>query len=495
MRLLAPVVFAVALLGASITASAASILSAESIQTQLTRKKADWVARDNWVNRLSKEEVKRMLGFPGKVRYGKELVVKPAFSPLAGTDAVDWRAKDGKNWVTPVLNQGNCGSCVAYATIGTLETQMNITRSAPFLNMRYSTDMLFACGGGGCDSGWYPSAAASFLQNTGVTDEACMPATMSATGVDVSCDMKCSDSSSRMQKIASSSTPANVEATKAALKRGPLVTTLDVYSDFIVYGSGVYKHTTGDYLGGHAVSIVGFDDAKRAWIIRNSWGPDWGDHGFAYVSYDDDSGVGDSTWGFEVPAVDGYVVARNVHDHDFLSGDVSVDGYSSFANTTQLAFTYSGPNNLRGSVTCPGSSCSMALGTRNLPDGRYEGVVSATHDGKVSASESRYFYVVNQKPNMALSFSPKGFEPAKASGRVEFDIKADSSPVPLHDLTLVVKQGDKVVYTKGADMVLPAMTMGWRTIFVPNGTYSVQLVGHVGAFDVSSSAMTVTVTN
>ena len=38
----------------------------------------------------------------------------------------------------------------------------------------------------------------------------------------------------------------------------------------------------------------------------------------------------------------------------------------------ELAFTYQGPNNLRGSATCQGSSCSMALGTRNLPDGRYE---------------------------------------------------------------------------------------------------------------------------
>jgi C1A family cysteine protease len=479
---------------ASITASASNqLLSVESVQARLNQKKADWVARDSWVNRLSKGEVQRMLGYPKKVRFGKELTVQ-AVQPF-GTDAMDWRNKDGVNWVTPVLNQGNCGSCVAYSTIGTLETQMNISRASPFLNMRYSTDMLFACGGGSCESGWFPSSAASFLQSSGVADEACMPATSSASGQDASCSMKCGDSAQRSQKVSSVNTPRNADAVKAALKRGPLVTTLDVYADFITYGSGVYKHTTGDYMGGHAVSLIGFDDAKRAWIIRNSWGPDWGDHGFAYVSYDDQSGVGDETWGFEIPAVDGYVVARNVHDHDFLSGDVAVDGFSSFANTTKLSFDYHGPNNVRGSVTCAGASCSMALGTRNLPDGRYEGVVSATHDGKTSASDSRYFYVVNQKPAMNLSFSPKSFDLTKASGRVEFNIKADSSPVPLSSLTLLVKQGEKVVYTKNADMVLPTMTMGWRTIFVPNGSYTIQLVGHVAGYDVASNVMNVTVAN
>jgi C1A family cysteine protease len=474
----------------------AATVSIAPLQNRLTAQHTGWVARDNWVNRLSRAEIQRMLGYPGKVRYGKELTVSPSFGPRAGTDVLDWRNKDGQNWVTPVLNQGNCGSCVAYATVGTLETQMNIARTAPFLNMRYSTDMLFACGGGSCGSGWYPSSAASFLQRTGVVDEACMPSTMSATGEDVACSMKCSDSSSRAQKVASVSTPSNVEAVKAALRRGPLVTTLDVYADFIVYGSGVYKHTTGDYLGGHAVSIIGFDDAKRAWIIRNSWGPDWGDHGFAYVSYDDTSGVGDETWGFEIPAVDGYVVPRNLHDHDFLSGDVAIEGYSSFANTSKLAFDYQGPGETRGTASCEGASCRLALGTRNLPDGRYEGAVSATHDGKVSTSDRRYFYVVNHQPTMKLSFQPKGFDPSRPlRDRVEFDITADSSPVPLESLTLVVKQGDKVVYTKGADIVLDRMTMGWRTPFVPNGSYTAELVGHVAGYDVTSNVIPVTIAN
>ncbi|MGZ3669769.1 MAG: C1 family peptidase [Bdellovibrionota bacterium] len=478
------------------TALAAPQLDVAKVQSKLTSRHAEWVAKDSWVNQLSKAEAQRMMGYPGKVRFGKAVTVKPNYDLRTGSDSIDWRNKDGQNWVTPVLNQGNCGSCVAYSTVGTLETQMNISRAAPFLNMQYSADHLFACGGGSCESGWYPDSAASFLQGTGVVDEACMPSTSKATGQDVSCTAQCSDSAARSQKVSSVNTPRNADAVKAALKRGPLVTTLDVYADFMVYGSGVYKHSTGDYMGGHAVSIVGFDDSKRAWLIRNSWGSDWGDHGFAWVSYDDESGVGDSTWGFEIPAIDGYVVPRNLHDNDFLSGDISIQGYSSFANTSKLSFDYTGPNAIRGSATCEGASCSLSLSTRNMADGRYEGTLSATHDGKVSSSDKRFFYVVNQKPNATLTFSPKGFDasqPIKA--RVEFDISADSAPVPLSSLTLVVKQGDKVIYTKGADLVLSKMTMGWRTIFVPNGSYTVQLIGHVAGFDTASNVLNVTVAN
>ncbi|MGZ3657334.1 MAG: C1 family peptidase, partial [Bdellovibrionota bacterium] len=168
------------------TALAAPQLDVAKVQSKLTSRHAEWVAKDSWVNQLSKAEAQRMMGYPGKVRFGKAVTVKPNYDLRTGTDSIDWRNKDGQNWVTPVLNQGNCGSCVAYSTVGTLETQMNISRAAPFLNMQYSADHLFACGGGSCESGWYPDSAASFLQGTGVVDEACMPSTSKATGQDVS---------------------------------------------------------------------------------------------------------------------------------------------------------------------------------------------------------------------------------------------------------------------------------------------------------------------
>ena len=74
----------------------------------------------------------------------------------AAATGLDWRNKDGVNWISPILNQGNCGSCVAFAAVGVLESQVNITSGIPGLNPSFSTQALFACGGGGCESGWEP---------------------------------------------------------------------------------------------------------------------------------------------------------------------------------------------------------------------------------------------------------------------------------------------------------------------------------------------------
>ncbi|MGZ3692868.1 MAG: C1 family peptidase [Bdellovibrionota bacterium] len=493
----------VGILSLATTANAA-VLNASSLQTELKQAKAGWQPRDNWVNQLAVDQVKKMMGYPGKVRIGKDVLfqAQPGFK-LMSNDAIDWRNKDGQNWVTQVLNQGNCGSCVAYATVGTLETQMNISHQYSWLNKRFSTDALFACGGGACEQGWYPSSAASFLQSKGVPDEACAPATMSATGVDIACSSICSDSAQRSQKISDYSSPRNAEAVKALLKHGPVVTTLDVYSDFVLYGSGIYKHVSGDYLGGHAVSIIGFNDEGRYWIIRNSWGPDWGENGFGRVSYDDTSGVGDETWGFNLPATDGDVAIKNLRDHDFISGNFAFNTVSTFADTAELSLQVSGKNGLASTVSCQATaSCNLALDTTKMADGRYEATVSASHGGKTSTSERRYFYVVNKQPEtFSLSFAPKSGLNLQApiKDRVEFNITANSSSVPFTGITIVVKKNGNIVYTKGTDVTLPQMTMGWRTPTVPNGTYQISLVGtiHSNAQDyrTASNEFTVTVQN
>jgi len=55
-----------------------------------------------------------------------------------------------------------------------------------------------------------------------------------------------------------------------------------VYADFPQYKSGVYKHTTGSALGGHAIKILGYgtEGGDKYWLVANSWNPDWGAAGF-----------------------------------------------------------------------------------------------------------------------------------------------------------------------------------------------------------------------
>ena len=81
-------------------------------------------------------------------------------------------------------------------------------------------------------------------------------------------------------------TSPTVSAIRDALvSYGPLVTTMDVYDDFFSYVSGVYSHTTGDNAGGHAVLIVGYNDAGQYFIVKNSWGAGWGESGYFKIAY------------------------------------------------------------------------------------------------------------------------------------------------------------------------------------------------------------------
>ena len=55
-----------------------------------------------------------------------------------------------------------------------------------------------------------------------------------------------------------------------------------VYEDFLAYKSGVYRHVSGDALGGHAVRMLGWgvENGTPYWLLANSWNSDWGDGGY-----------------------------------------------------------------------------------------------------------------------------------------------------------------------------------------------------------------------
>jgi len=58
-----------------------------------------------------------------------------------------------------------------------------------------------------------------------------------------------------------------------------------VYRDFFNYKSGVYRHTSGTLAGYHAVCVVGYSERDQCWIVKNSWGPGWGDAGWFKIGY------------------------------------------------------------------------------------------------------------------------------------------------------------------------------------------------------------------
>ena len=316
--------------------------------------KATWTPRESWVSRLSLAEARRMMG----VNYTVAGRLDPGESNSNANETVDWRNVCGVNYLGPVMNQGNCGSCVAFATVATLEAQTTISSGLPWLRPTFSPQMLFACGGGACDYGWQPEMAANFLRHTGVPDEACMPYTSGSTGKDASCSSACSDVASRSMRINDVNQPSSsgifggggsIDDVKAALKRGPLITTLNVYSDFVTYGGGIYQHVGGSALGGHAVSLVGYSDQKRAWLIRNSWGEEWGENGFGWVSWDDESGVGSETWSLDIGSNAPKVAVTYPAEKSYVSGVVNFSasmsgGTSIFKEPVRVFISVGGRN-------------------------------------------------------------------------------------------------------------------------------------------------------
>merc|ERR1712113_381694 len=82
----------------------------------------------------------------------------------------------------------------------------------------------------------------------------------------------------------------------ALMTTGPLAVAFSVYADFPTYRSGVYRHTSGGFLGGHAVALLGWgtEDGQDYWLCKNSWTDSWGDGGFFKIARgNDECGIED----------------------------------------------------------------------------------------------------------------------------------------------------------------------------------------------------------
>jgi len=81
---------------------------------------------------------------------------------------------------------------------------------------------------------------------------------------------------------------------------GPFEVAFQVYADFYSYASGVYKHTSGSYEGGHAVKLIGYgeEDGTKYWICANSWNTSWGEKGFFKILRGkNECGIEQQAWG------------------------------------------------------------------------------------------------------------------------------------------------------------------------------------------------------
>lgn len=191
---------------------------------------------------------------------------------------LDWRERGGIP--QRVLDQGDCGSCWSFAVVESLESTVMLNEKR---TLQLSRQQLVSCDrqNSGCRGGMLHTAG-QYLIRRGALAEAEFP----YTGGETACLDRGQPPMVQPVDGLYGSGIRNDETIKELLYRfGPLATALEVTDDFYIYAGGVLRGT-GSGRANHAVTLVGYDDQRRAWLIKNSWGIEWGMNGYAWIGYD-----------------------------------------------------------------------------------------------------------------------------------------------------------------------------------------------------------------
>jgi len=205
-------------------------------------------------------------------------------------ESFDARQKWPQCFNSPIYNMGNCTASWAITTASALSNRFCVSDPSEYSELMLSPQQLLscdsmnrACNGGDIDTAW------NYIQREGLVSEICFP--YQADG-SVSCESRCSS------EVPLKSASHCVLNSESAIRReiflnGPVVAPLFLMDDFLVYKDGLYETSnTATQLTDarrqriiHAVKIIGWGsiEKKPYWLVENSWGEDWGDHGYAKV--------------------------------------------------------------------------------------------------------------------------------------------------------------------------------------------------------------------
>ena len=211
---------------------------------------------------------------------------RPSTSQLTLPDRFDWRDTLP---MPPIRNQGSCGACWAFATVGALECNIKIHDS---VDVDLSEQHLINCNvdGWSCGGGFFAFAYyRSFPDQCGVAgavpeeylpfvqhDGACNCPYPHRYGIE------------DYAYLPSDAGMPTVETIKQAIvEYGPVAVGVYVNDEFDAYTGGIFN-ACGSGMRNHGVVLVGWDDNQGengVWFLRNSWGPGWGEDGYMRIEY------------------------------------------------------------------------------------------------------------------------------------------------------------------------------------------------------------------
>jgi len=243
-------------------------------------------------------------------------------------DYFNWKNINDKDWTTPIKDQLQdiCGSCWAFGALGGLESNIKIWENNHNLDVDLSEQYLLSCSDGSCD-GWFLSTTLRSIKNDGMITEECLPYQADDT---IPCDSKCLEWRDSLIGIKNYEriSRGNITAIQEALiTYGPLPATMEVYGDFYPdYSGGVYRYEYGDYVFGHVITIVGYDNTwgnndEGYWICKNSWGTEWGEDGWFKIAYGECQ-IEDNVYYLEGP---NYSPLKPEHPNGSVKGEPGVE--------------------------------------------------------------------------------------------------------------------------------------------------------------------------
>jgi C1A family cysteine protease len=242
----------------------------------------------NAYSAMNSEEFAELMRFG----YNREIIssmgqaASTSYGSVGAPASVDWRTKGA---VTPVKDQGQCGSCWSFSTTGALEGIYAIKNSNL---VSFSEQQLVDCdyirAGGtslGCNGGDMGSAMDWIGKNNGLCTEQAYPYFSGTTKTNGACQKSCSVvPGSDVSKTVSVGANSD-SAMMTALAQQPVSVAIEAdQSSFQLYKSGVFSGSCGTNLD-HGVLLVGYGTMTGGdyYILKNSWASSWGDQGYMYL--------------------------------------------------------------------------------------------------------------------------------------------------------------------------------------------------------------------